>query len=594
MKTGRRFAVLLKLVWQVDKTYFALLVFSALTHSGQVLANVMLPPLLIDALLGQGQGGDPLFWVAAIALTNLLFALLKRVVQHGRTVKESQVYIRIDRAFADKLMSIPFHMLEDPYYLDLRERASFAIRNQSATAHLVTSALDSVNQLVTVASLVVLMLRLGVLLVIGLLLCVGLMLLIQSRFSIYQQRFFAELLPVNRRYGYYAGQCFQPDGQKDFRLYGMATMLGETVKRYNHEINTWFGAFYRKSALYLGFFQVVIVLQTALAYAYVGSRALDGAITVGGLTLYVSAAISFSSAIIALGQHIIDFFRYLNFLEPLAKLMDIPDAETHTGGAELGTIHSVRFEEVSFRYPKSDALVLDQVSFDIKQGERVSIVGRNGAGKITIVKLLCRLYEPTAGRILINDTDIRDYDLASLRRQLAAVFQDFRLFHFSIEENITCAPVNAHPELFHRVIHEAGIAQAIADLPKGKATLFGKSFDENATEFSGGQAQKVALARALYKDASLLILDEPTSALDPMAEAAIYEQMNHMARSRTVIFISHRMSSSVFCNRILVLDEGKVQAFDTHQQLMKDQQGLYYTLFESQAAHYRQAKPAYL
>jgi len=594
MKAGRRFTILMRLVWQIDKAYFALLIFSSLANSGQVLANVILPPLLIDALLGQGQGGDPMFFVAAIAAANLLFALLKRLAQRGRAVKEQELYIRIDRAFAGKLMSLPFHMLEDPYYLDLRERASFAIRNQRATANLVSSALDSVNQLVTLTGLVVLMLRLGPLLVAGLLLCVGLMLLIQARFSKYHQVFFADLMPVNRRYGYYVSQCHNPDGQKDFRLYGMAPMLGDTITRYNREINHWMRAFYRKMALYIGLFQVIVVLQTALAYAYVGSRALGGGITIGGLTLYVSAAISFSAAIIALGQHVINFFQYLKYLEPLAELMDIPDADRQTGGLELGTVTGIRFEEVSFHYPKAEALVLDQVSFDIHQGERVSIVGRNGAGKSTIVKLLCRLYEPTAGRILINGRDIREYDLASLRRQLAAVFQDFKLFHFSVEENITCAPENANPELFNQVIHEAGIAEAIAALPHGKATLFGKAFDEEATEFSGGQAQKVALARALYKDASFLILDEPTSALDPLAEAEIYEQMNRMAGSRTVIFISHRMSSSVFCDRILVLDEGRVQAFDTHQQLMKNKQGLYYTLFESQAAHYRQPKPAYL
>ena len=217
----------------------------------------------------------------------------------------------------------------------------------------------------------------------------------------------------------------------------------------------------------------------------------------------------------------------------------------------------------------------------------VALFGRSGAGKSTIVKLLCRLYEPDSGRILINGRDIREYDLASYLKQLAAVFQDFKLFHFSIEENITCAPAGQNPGLFRKVVEEAGIREAIDALPQGQATFFGKAFDETATEFSGGQAQKVALARALYKDASFLVLDEPTSALDPVAEAGIYEQMNRMAGERTVIFISHRMSSSVFCDRILVLDEGRVQAFDTHKALLADSGGLYARLFAAQAEHYR-------
>ena len=233
--------------------------------------------------------------------------------------------------------------------------------------------------------------------------------------------------------------------------------------------------------------------------------------------------------------------------------------------------------------------IVDHVSFSLEEGDWLMLVGPNGAGKSTIVKLLCRLYEPTAGRILINGRDIRDYNKAALQQAMAAVFQDFRLFNFTIAENVACRDVAGLDPRLEQVIRETGLEQKMAELPLHLQTPLGKMYHQDAVELSGGQEQKLALARALYKDASLLILDEPTSALDPLAEAEVYEQMHRMAGERTAIFISHRMSSSLFCDRILLLEQGCLKAFDSHHKLMQ-QEPIYRELFEAQAAHYRNIK----
>ena len=582
----RRLKAVFRLVYKADRGYFLLLLLSALSHSGRALFNVAMPKLLIDALMGVPGAGDPASWAALIAAGNLLFTLLIRTAARVQDLKEQSLAMEIDRAFSEKLMGIPYWMLEDPHYLDLKERASFAMRNQGVVRQLVVQAVSSLNHLLTVAGLVALMLQLGLVLVLSLAATVALLLAIQAGFSRYQQRFFGELLPVNRRYGYYINLCFRSEPQKDFRLFVMQDLLGETITRYNRSVNTWYAAFFRKMGLAMGLFQAVTVLQAALAWAFVGMKTLKGSVGIGSLTLYVSAAVGFSTSVIALGSAVIDVARMLHYLEPFVELMELPAERDGGGGRTLRKVESIRFEEVSFTYPKIDDRVLDRVSFDIRGGERVSIVGRNGAGKSTIVKLLCCLYAPDSGRILINGADLREYDRQSLLKGIAAVFQDFKLFYLSVGDNITCGQPEDRERL-EAVVREVGLESKVASLPRGLSTPLGKAFEEGAVELSGGERQKAALARALYKNAPLLILDEPTSALDPLAEAEVYGQMDRMAGDNTALFISHRMSSSVFCDRILVLDEGRVQAFDTHAALMKDEDGLYARLFRSQAEHYR-------
>ncbi len=206
---------------------------------------------------------------------------------------------------------------------------------------------------------------------------------------------------------------------------------------------------------------------------------------------------------------------------------------------------------------------------------------------------MCRLYKPTSGTIFINGRDIFCYDNESYRRRIAAVFQDYKLFDFTIEENVTCGEAREDTARAMELMEKVGMKEKVESLKNGIRSLFGKAYDPEGVEMSGGQNQKVAIARALYKNASLIILDEPTSALDPLAEAEIYEHFNSLVGEKTALYISHRMSSSVFCDRVLVLENGVVRDFDTHQNLMKKTDSLYCKLFEAQAENYRVERVAF-
>ncbi|NLO08988.1 MAG: ABC transporter ATP-binding protein [Clostridiales bacterium] len=587
MKNSKKVKMVMSLVWSISPLYFFMLIFNSLIFSGQILGNVILPKFLIDELTGGMRQDKLILWVGAIVANNLIFTFLKKTSKRLLDVKEKEVYWQIERAFARKVMSVEYWNLEDPHYLDLKERASFAMQNQSAVSNLIVNTMEFLNHTITVIGLIAVMLQLSWILVVTLFVTILIMLIIQGSFSGYQQKFFGEILPINRKYGYYVNLAFEKDGHKDFRLFNMSRMLGDTITSYNMEINRWFTSFFRKMGLFLGLFQIIVVFQTVFAYGFVGAQTPHGGIGIGDLTMYVSSAINFSSSIMKVGMAIITIFQMLGYLEPFVELMSVPDEAARRGSKVIDSVSSIRFENVTFSYPKTDKKVLDNISFEIHEGESVSIVGLNGAGKSTVVKLICRLYHPDSGTIYINDTDIFEYEYTSYLACVAAVFQDYKLFNISIQENITCRPVGEDDERVDKILDEVEIKDKIKSLTKGVKTLFGKEYDSEGVEFSGGQSQKIAIARALYKDASLVILDEPTSALDPIAEAEIYENFNSMVGDKTAIYISHRMSSSVFCDRILVLNNGIIEAYDNHKKLMENTEGLYYKLFNSQAENYK-------
>lgn len=591
-KSPARLAMLWRLLWQADAAYLPLLVGYAAVGAGQILCNVLLPRCLIDELTSLGRPGALLFWGGAIVASNGLWFLLDKGMNSLLHTHMEKMRDGVDTALAQKIMHLPYHYLEDPKTLDLYERARFAMQNQSIIENMVSVFAKTVRQAVTLAGLLAVLLQLSWVLVALLLGTVGLLLVVQALFSRYEQSFYAQIVPINRRYNYYFGQTMEKLPQKDFRLYGLGRLMTDKAARYNEKVCDEFDIFYRRLGLSQAAMQMVLVLQTALAYGFVGIQCMAsvtaGGMGVGSLTMYVSAAISFSAAIQEFGHAFIQLRQNLAYLVPFTELMALPEENAHTGGLPLdGPICGIRFEHVTFCYPGSEKPVLEDVSFAIEQGQKISIVGLNGAGKSTVVKLLCGLYQPQAGRILINGHALQEYDPASLQAAIAAVFQDFRLLDVTIEENVTGKAPGEDPAGATKQLTQVGLADRVAELPQGIATRLGKSYDEKGTELSGGQNQKLAIARALYKQASLVILDEPTSALDPMAEAEIYENLRDLAGDNTAVFISHRMSSSTFCDRILVLQDGHVVAFDTHEHLMQDSSGLYSRLFCTQAANYQ-------
>lgn len=593
MNNIKKLNMFLSMSWRVSHSYIFVLIFNILISGLQVFCNIIFPKYLIDEIVGVCDIKNLIFYGSLIVVTNLFFSFMQNLMKKLLNTKKIYIDNKLNQKMGIKIMNVSYSYLEDPYYLDLKERAVFAINNQGILQTLLNDISNVFKDIFIILGLIAILSKLSILIVIFLLISVIIVLFIYRSFCKYQVGFFQSLIPTNRKYGVYADLGFNDKAQKDCRIYDMSDMIIDKVTFYNKEINTWFTRFYRKLGNMAAMFSLISNFQAAVVNLYVGLRVITdkfgSRISLGEFTMYVSGAVKFSTTFIELGQSIVSTFQQLSYLDPFMEFMQLPDESKEEGKIKFkDDVESIKVEHLTFKYPKTDKVILDDISFEIKKGEKISIVGLNGAGKTTLVKLICRLFKPDSGNIFINGVDIFDYDYDSYMKKIATVFQDYKIFNFSIDENITCNHENSDTSNVMKLIEEVGLKDKVDSLKDGIFTKFGKQYDENGIEMSGGQSQKIAIARALYKNASFIILDEPTSALDPIAEAEIYEKFNDMVGDKTAIYISHRMSSSVFCDKVLIIDGGKVADFDAHENLMKKTDSLYYTLFNAQAVNYQE------
>ena len=583
-----------KQVWKVSPAYVLLILLNGLIGGGKVILNTVLPMFLIDELIGGRDVKKLIIFGTCIVANNVIMTFITDSIQKYRDVKDEWVQNVMVEKLGERIMNLEYSYLEDTYYLDLKERAVFAIQNQSAIVAIITLFANTVQGVITLAGLMIILFTLGPVLVTAIAIGVVLMILIVKLASGTMVAMMKRIIPINRIFGYYLDVASEKPAQKDLRLYHMDKLVTEKIRQSNETTCDEFDVANRKMGLANGANGVITEFISAFTYGYVGIRTISdmfGAkITLGSLTMYVSSAITFSSTIIQFGENLIGLWQNSQFLVPYQEFMALKEETIEDGGVPMDdAVETLEFRNVSFTYPKAEKPVLKNVSFVVKKGEKISIVGLNGAGKSTLVKLICRMYKADSGEILVNGRDIYDYDYLSYMNVISAVFQDYKLFNFTIEENISCRESGADEKRVNYLIDEVGMREKIDTLPEGIHSRFGKEYDEDGVELSGGQGQKIAIARALYKKASMVILDEPASALDPIAEAEIYEKFNSLVEDKTAIYISHRMSSSVFCDRILIIDGGTVSDFDTHENLMKKTDSLYYKLFTSQAENYKLA-----
>lgn len=334
--------------------------------------------------------------------------------------------------------------------------------------------------------------------------------------------------------------------------------------------------------------QGVTVALTGLVYVFVCLKAWAGAFGVGSVTQYVGAITQLFQGLSKLLATLGGIRANGEFLETAFAYLDIPNQMYQgslTTEKRADRKYEVEFRDVSFHYPDTDQWALRHVSIRFRVGSRLAVVGRNGSGKTTFIKLLCRLYDPTEGEILLNGIDIRKYRYDDYMRIFSVVFQDFKLLALPLGENVAGA-ANYDRARAEKCLTDAGFGDRLSAMPRGLDTWLYKDLNEDGVDISGGEAQKIAIARALYKDAPFLILDEPTAALDPVAEAEIYSKLNDIVEDRTAVYISHRLSSCKFCDEIAVFEGGQIVQQGSHEALLAEEGGTYSTLWHAQAQYY--------
>lgn len=586
---------------EIAPRYLPLIFLNAVIRSAQIAIAVYIPKLFLDALTAVIPWRQLFVFVLAAAIAEGLLRIAQRLLNRYLEVEQQRVYHGMSRALAEKITRLPYNNLEDPETLTLKEEASFSMSNQGAAYSIAQDIRDALQHLLTILTLLTILSQLSILLVSFLLVTITIIFWLQNSIKRYETKFYMNLVGVNRKYGYYLDQTFSERQQQQIRIYNLEPMLNERVAEMNLELSDYMYVYLTKLGKVSAVQSVITNLQAAVSYGYAALRVLSAVagprIGIGSFSLYAASSIQFTSAMREILNSIRNIKQNLDFLEPFERFMKLPDREAvREGGAaplvgEAARFARIEFEQVSFTYPGADQEVLRNVSFKIEKGEKISVVGLNGAGKTTLVKLLCRFFRPDSGRILINGRDIWDWPEADYLKQISAVFQDYRLLPFSIQSNITSKAdeiITADDrQTLMRVTSETGVQSFTSNMEQGLSTLLNKSIHSGATELSGGQAQKVAIARALFKSGSLVILDEPTSALDPLAEAEIYEHFDTLVHGQTAIYISHRMSSSRFCDKVLVLDGGTVVGFDPHDKLIQEEDSLYTKLFDEQKKYYQ-------
>ncbi len=334
----------------------------------------------------------------------------------------------------------------------------------------------------------------------------------------------------------------------------------------------------------------VTALIGGAVYIFVGLKAWIGVFGIGSVVKYAGAIQQFIGSCAALTTSIVNMSIMCDRMKNIFEFLELEDVKprgTRHIEKRSDNAYEIEFHNVSFKYPGSEAFVLKDLSMKFHAGQRMAVVGMNGSGKTTMIKLLCRLYDPTEGKITLNGLDIKEYVYDEYLGLFSVVFQDFKLFSFSLGQNIA-ASVTFDENRAAQCLEKAGLLERFASMPKGLKTSLYKDFEEDGIEISGGEAQKIAIARALYKNAPFIVLDEPTAALDPVSEFEIYSKFNDIVGDKTAIYISHRLSSCRFCDDIAVFHKGRLIQRGNHETLIEDKNGKYFALWSAQAQYYNE------
>ena len=601
----------LSLTHRIVPGYITFIFIVKLIAAGQPFISIYFSSLILDGLF-RLDSFEAIFKNVLIMLClDSVFVLIRWGLELLGWVKRHELTQRINKMLIDKTMDLDFDILEKHETLDMYKKAKDGMTAGGDIRVFIENLAGLIEKVATIVYSLVLIIPLfipkavsetGTLTGIGFFLnkwySFGIMVLVlavhvfmsyktNKKASQLQMDFFEKNVSYNRYFGYWFNLIFDYSIGKYIRLYKMQKLMTKRVQETNDKLeaegNAWINKDLKISIIPV-FSQAFMQLTS---YVYVGLKAVFGLITPGKCIMYVSSYTRLVESITGISGNFVSLkmqSRYLSFFYDYMKIENKRYDGTIPTEKRDDNVFELEFRDVSFKYANSETWALRHVNQKITLGTKNAVVGKNGAGKTTFIKLLCRLYEPTEGQILLNGVDIRYYDTEEYEKLFAIVFQDFNLFSFPLGENVASS-IEYDRERAIKCLEDAGFGERLAKMEKGLDTPLYQYDDENGVEISGGEAQKIAIARSLYKDAPFVIMDEPTSALDPVAEFEIYQRFDQMVEGKTSIYISHRMSSCRFCDNIIVFNDGQIVEQGNHNKLMSNG-GLYSELWNAQAQYY--------
>ncbi len=583
---------MIKIAWKVRRRVLFLCVAMAALEVANNLAQLYVAPEILSrverhAPMGELLGTIGLFTLA-LFLTMGLKAYFKQIALFPRVDVRSGIVGMIGR----KCNMTSFPNTLEAKFIKLREKAHQSTQGNNEATEEIWETLTLLMQNVGgfLVYLTILSHLNGVLL--GVIVATCVVGFLVSRYSDnWTFRHREEEESYYAKKSYIRRKAESVELAKDIRIFGLQGWLNELMDRVQ---NVYLDFLLRseKVRLLSDVAEALLTMaRNGIAYAYLLHMALRDSLSVPEFILYFTAVSTFTTWVMGILQAAQKLHEESLDISQVREFLDYPEPFRFEGGAAIpkADAYELKLEHVSFRYPGAEEDTIHDLDLTVRPGEKLAIVGLNGAGKTTLVKLLCGLFDPTGGRVLLNGVDVRDFNRREYYGLFSAVFQEFSILDVTVAENIAQTNENIDTQKLWDCIEKAGLTQTIQKLPKGLDTHVGREVYLDGVLFSGGQTQRLMLARALYKDGAILLLDEPTAALDPLAENDIYQKYKDMTAGKTSLFISHRLASTRFCDRIIFVADGHITEEGTHDQLLA-RGGAYARLFEIQSRYYQEGK----
>ena len=578
--------------WQSRKSVLWLCLVTAGLALALNLAQLLIAPVVLARVEQHAPLARLLGTIGGFALALILLNGLQGYVKQNTMFSRVDVRMNIISAINNKACTTSYPNTRDPAILRLFEKAKKACATNAHPAEHIWETLTQL--LLNVAGFLVyltLVSGLNPLLVLVVTLTTAAGFFVSRRINEWGFLHREEESAYEKKIQYVRDKAESIHLAKDIRIFGLKDWVDylyqSTLRLYAAFIN-------RRERIYTGACAVDALLTLArngIAYLYLIQLTIAQDLPASQFLLYFSAFSGFSTWVTGILQQASTLRQESLDLSSVQEYLHLPEPFRFTGGQPIPqcNAYELRLDHVTFRYPGTDRVILRDINLTIRPGEKIAVVGLNGAGKTTLVKLLCGFYDPDEGRVLLNGTDIRDFNRPDYYRLFSTVFQESSILDITVAETVAQDVEHIDMGRVKDCIAKAGLTEKIESLPQGYDTHIGKNVYLDGVEFSGGQTQRLMLARALYKNGAFLVLDEPTAALDPIAENDIYQKYNEMTAGKSSVFISHRLASTRFCDRILFVKDGIIAEQGTHEELLA-QGGSYAKLFDIQARYYQEGR----
>lgn len=584
-----------KIAFQYRSSYVFLLLFQILLQAISPFSKIIFPTLIIEELtkvpLDQVNLSN-LTWILVLFLAvEFIIPFLMNLNWMFLLYNENMLNKYWKKLMGDKMMQMRFYHLENPDVLDQISKAQDGLlgygNNLGGFQALINNIISILSNFLSVIGIIYIIAQINIWLIFILIAIVGLRLWNQSQIKKLNIQQWEERKRMNRENEYYSSLLTDFKYGKDIRLYACKDLLITKNKEYiedTYQYQIKINQKFKKLTVIDNLFNMINQLLT---YGYVAYYFIQSYISIAQYSLYVTSINTFISSSYSIFNSFLNIRQNTKMMSEFKKFMEI-DATYQEGNVKINPNNPIvlEFKDVSFAYPNTTEYVLRHINYRMEGQKKISIVGENGAGKSTFIKLLMRLYDPTEGEILLNGINIKEIPIQDYYALFSVVFQDYQLIGFNLGEQITSSDTFDEEKVL-QILSEVQFNHKMENLQKGLATSMLKYFDDQGIELSGGESQKIAIARALFKDGKILILDEPTSALDPLAEYEIYSQFHKMTQGKLTFYISHRLSSCRFCDEIMVLEHGEIVQLGHHDKLILDEKGKYFEMFKAQAKYYQ-------